>query len=62
VQELRKPAFVGDAGDLIEFHGTKRYLWGNVPSVDIVKLEGNEGVASSEDLKILFAGTQHWNH
>jgi hypothetical protein len=38
--------------------GTRKYLWGNVPSIDIIKLDDNEGASYDQDLKILFAGLQ----
>lgn len=58
VQERRQPAFVGDTGPPLVSHGTRKYLWGNMPSVDIVKLDENEGSSYDQDLKILFAGMQ----
>ena len=37
------------------FGGTK-YLWGNMPAIDIVKLQQNEGVDYDKKLQLLFAG------
>jgi hypothetical protein len=54
ILEKRKPAFVGDGPPNI-FGGTK-YLWGNVPAFDILKLASNEGEAYTGDLRLLFAG------
>lgn len=58
MQELRQPAFVNETGPPLVPFGNQKYLWGNVPSVDIVKLGDNEGVSYTQDLKILFAGKQ----
>jgi hypothetical protein len=37
--------------------GTNKYLWGNMPSIDVVRLGDNEGETHEQELKILFAGT-----
>ena len=37
--------------------GNRKYLLGNMPSCDVIKLGDNEGDSSDQDLKILFAGT-----
>lgn len=43
--------------------GARKYLWGNMPSIDIVKLDDNEGSTCEMDLKILFAGKfPYWHH
>lgn len=55
VLEDRTPAFIGD-GIGVTFGGTK-YLWGNVPAFDVLKVASNEGEAYSGDLRVLFAGT-----
>lgn len=36
--------------------GNNKYLWGNVPAVDVVQLKRNEGVDHGSDLSLLFAG------
>lgn len=36
--------------------GTIKYLWGNIPAVDVVKLEENEGKDFAQPLSLLFAG------
>lgn len=36
--------------------GVHKYLWGNVPAVDFVKLADNEGVSFAGPLNLLFAG------
>jgi hypothetical protein len=41
---------------LVEQFGGKKYLWGNIPAFDVVRLESNEGSGYSGDLRLLFAG------
>jgi hypothetical protein len=36
--------------------GRTKYLWGNVPAFDILKLASNEGEKYTGDLRLLFAG------
>lgn len=38
--------------------GTTKYLWGNMPAIDVLQLKANEGLdeKSSGDLNLLFAG------
>lgn len=50
----RRPTFIGD-GPPVGF-GQKKYLWGNVPALDILRLEANEGEYYGEPLSLLFAG------
>lgn len=47
----------GDAATRMHnaFGGTK-YLWGNVPATDVLRLEQNEGIQHAEDIALLFAG------
>ena len=56
--EKRKPSFIGndDSASLMTSHGQRKYLWGNVPAIDILNLKQNEGVDVSADLRLLFAG------
>ena len=60
VIEAREPAFIGpdEEGSTIKMtsHGTQKYLWGNVPAIDVVNLQRNEGVDFAADLHLLFAG------
>lgn len=56
----RTPSFV-DMDDSptpwgMESFGVRKYLWGNVPAVDFVKLEDNEGASFHGPLNLLFAG------
>lgn len=55
VLENRLPAFVGDDPVVTTYEGRK-YLWGNVPAFDVLKLGANEGEAYDEQLRLLFAG------
>lgn len=36
--------------------GPKKFLWGNMPALDILKLGDNEGEGDQGSLKMLFAG------
>jgi hypothetical protein len=61
-QENRVPAFIGPGEQDIEpeaglaWFGSKQYLWGNMPAVDILNLKENEGVNGVRDYALLFAG------
>jgi hypothetical protein len=33
-----------------------KFLWGNTPSFDLLKLKDNEGLEYDKDMNILFAG------
>nr|OQO25304.1 hypothetical protein B0A51_13954 [Rachicladosporium sp. CCFEE 5018] len=37
--------------------GGKKYLWGNVPAIDVVQLEKNEGAHYEGNLRLLFAAS-----
>ncbi|KAK2757688.1 hypothetical protein FQN54_004657 [Arachnomyces sp. PD_36] len=54
VQEGRTPAFIGDGP---QGFGGSKYFWGNVPAIDILQLESNEGKDYSGDLRLLFAAS-----
>jgi hypothetical protein len=52
----RRPAFIGGA-PLATF-GTMKYLWGNMPALDILALDKNEGTKDQDrDLHLLFAAS-----
>lgn len=53
--EGREPTFIRDDVSHTLFGGTK-YLWGNVPAIDVLQLEKNEGFSYDKDLRLLFAG------
>ena len=60
--EKRQPAFIGgDEGPHVDqvSHGQQKYLWGNVPALDLVKLQQNEGADFAGDLRLLFAGQNY---
>lgn len=61
--ENRGPSFVegggGPApnnGPNMTVHGQRKYLWGNVPALDVLNLKDNEGVDTTRELRLLFAG------
>lgn len=58
VEENRTPAFMG--GGIGQHFGAQKYLWGNVPAFDILRLESNEGEGYSKDLHLLFAGNYYF--
>ncbi|TLS21936.1 uncharacterized protein PpBr36_09426 [Pyricularia pennisetigena] len=56
-KENRSPAFMGDGKQSISIFGATKYLWGNVPAVDLIKLKDNEGVGFKQDIDLLFAAS-----
>lgn len=54
----RRPAFIGDGSPLAMF-GKKKYLWGNMPALDILQLQNNESetYAVFHNFNILFAAS-----
>jgi hypothetical protein len=54
-KQQREPAFSSEAAVNSRF-GTEKWLWGNIPSVDVIKLGRNEGETYQQDLNVLFAG------
>lgn len=52
--EMRLPAFAA-VRHLMPFGG-KKYLYGNAPAFDCLKLEANEGLQYEQDIHLLFAG------
>ncbi|KAK8917374.1 Tudor domain-containing protein 1 [Metarhizium anisopliae] len=54
--EGRKPAFMTSDAPARSFNHHKKYLWGNMPAFDVLKLEANEGKGYKGDLDLLFAG------
>ncbi|KAF2137795.1 uncharacterized protein K452DRAFT_257269 [Aplosporella prunicola CBS 121167] len=67
--EGRRPAFVTpENDDGLKFdlsapaismvtHGTKKFLWGNVPAFDLLNLKHNEGTEYNQHIRILFAAS-----
>ncbi|KAF5962848.1 hypothetical protein FBULB1_13786 [Fusarium bulbicola] len=57
VVKHRAPAFVGPVdGSHTRFGGSK-YLWGNIPALDVLKIGANEGKSYREKLCLLFAAS-----
>ncbi|KAI3337490.1 hypothetical protein HD806DRAFT_543118 [Xylariaceae sp. AK1471] len=52
----RTPAFIGGGPPHVVF-GTRKYLWGNVPAFDVIRLNQNEGVDFQDPMRILFAAS-----
>lgn len=54
----RQPAFVGEGPPLAMF-GNKKYLWGNMPALDVLQLQNNENETceKSHDFNLLFAAS-----
>jgi hypothetical protein len=54
------PEFIGNGGGMTAssqvIHGQEKYLCGNVPALDILKLEENERMNLPSNLNLLFAG------
>jgi hypothetical protein len=55
ILENRTAEFIGPG--IGATFGAKKYLWGNIPAFDILKLGSNEGEKYAGDLRLLFAGT-----
>ncbi|KFY35595.1 hypothetical protein V494_05774 [Pseudogymnoascus sp. VKM F-4513 (FW-928)] len=56
VLKNRQPAFIHGGETQVQFGGTK-YLWGNVPSLDVLQLRSNEGNDYKGQLRLLFAAS-----
>lgn len=54
IVESRIPEFMGEG--LGAVFGDKKYLWGNVPAFDLLRLDANEGSDYDGELRILCAG------
>ena len=54
----RRPTFTTPNGPIIgqTHYGKQKYLWGNVPALDVVNHRHNEIDNLPEDLHLLFAG------
>ena len=53
--ERRPPIFM-ECKKPPEIHGLEKYLWGNMPAIDVCRLEKNEGLVPDSNLRLLFAG------
>ncbi|KAI0437529.1 hypothetical protein F4803DRAFT_565994 [Xylaria telfairii] len=56
VTDNRLPAFMGYGGSDQVMFGVVKYLWGNVPAIDVIRLGQNEGIDYRDPINILFAG------
>jgi hypothetical protein len=54
--DRRPPSFVGAGPPAVSHGQLQKYFWGNMPAVDILALNRNEGCSYDRDLKVLFAG------
>jgi hypothetical protein len=54
VLENRTPAFI--TGGIGVTFGGKKFLWGNVPALDVLRLDSNEGEKYQRQLNLLFGG------
>ena len=54
--EGRSPAFVGGGTPVTPYGRLRKYYWGNMPALDILSLDRNEGSSYDQDLHVLFAG------
>ncbi|KAK5993033.1 hypothetical protein PT974_06460 [Cladobotryum mycophilum] len=57
VLDGHQPAFVGEAPSPMVHFGGLKYLWGNMPAIDMLKLEQNEGEAFEGRLRLLCAAS-----
>ncbi|KUI70772.1 Histone-lysine N-methyltransferase SMYD3 [Cytospora mali] len=56
-REGRTPTFMADGLPPFVPFGRAKFLWGNMPALDILKLQENEGVAYNKPLNLLFAAS-----
>ncbi|ROW01851.1 hypothetical protein VMCG_05583 [Cytospora schulzeri] len=56
-RERRSPAFLGNNLPPFMPFGRSKFLWGNVPALDIINLPANEGVAYDKPMNLLFAAS-----
>ncbi|KAI1420169.1 hypothetical protein F5Y12DRAFT_788466 [Xylaria sp. FL1777] len=56
ITENRPPTFMTHGNTLHVGFGTAKYLWGNVPAIDVIQLGQNEGVGYQNPINLLFAG------
>ncbi|KAL7804936.1 hypothetical protein V8C44DRAFT_369117 [Trichoderma aethiopicum] len=57
VLEKRVPTFIGDSEHGQAVFGAKKFLWGNVPAIDVLQLGSNEGDGYGKPLNLLFAAS-----
>ncbi|KAL5091758.1 hypothetical protein Trisim1_002572 [Trichoderma cf. simile WF8] len=57
VLERRDPKFMVKFGSIFPSFSDNQCLWGNVPAIDVLQLESNEGVGYGKQLNLLFAAS-----
>ncbi|KAH8168147.1 hypothetical protein CIB48_g29 [Xylaria polymorpha] len=57
VTDNRLPLFMGGGDSVQVMFGTVKYLWGNVPAIDVIKLGQNEGIGYQDPINLLFAAS-----
>lgn len=57
--ESRQPAFITAGGPAMGQipYGRQKYLWGNIPALDVLNINHNEAADNTADHHLLFAGT-----
>ncbi|KAI1941378.1 hypothetical protein LOZ66_001894 [Ophidiomyces ophidiicola] len=57
-EEQRVPSFITPSMNLhVTKYGGSKYMWGNMPALDLISLQSNEGKETSQGLQLLLAGT-----
>ncbi|PKK48400.1 hypothetical protein CI102_8134 [Trichoderma harzianum] len=57
VLERRDPKFMVKLGSIYPSFAEEKRLWGNIPAIDGLQLESNEGVGHGKQLNLLFAAS-----
>ena len=52
--QRRQPDFIGERGP--QSFGMQKYLWGNMPAIDVLNMKENEGSDFKGPINLLFAG------
>lgn len=47
---------MADFTNLVLSFSQNKCLWGNIPAIDVLQLQSNEGVGYGKQMKLLFAG------
>ncbi|KAI1950821.1 hypothetical protein LOZ12_001631 [Ophidiomyces ophidiicola] len=57
-EEQRVPSFITSSMNLhVTQYGGSKYMWGNMPALNLLNLQSNEGKETSQGLRLLLAGT-----
>ncbi|KAL7909005.1 hypothetical protein GGI35DRAFT_493828 [Trichoderma velutinum] len=57
VLENRSPTFMADMKNFVPSFSGNKCLWGNIPAIDVLQLESNEGVNHGKQMNLLFAAS-----